>query len=757
MFSSSFRLFRNTIPSARVSHGQRPPQPVRGGAPTGKPSGFHRAHSQATPPFPRTSDGCIPQPLVLPIVTHVLSTYGRVLHIAPRSTRWEGEAPKNMSFLSTPTKDELIRAIRQQKPQALVVGDQPIDEDTLLAWRAACPGQELVLLRRGSSTDKIRRDVCALLNIQVKSLPGVNAIHVARYVAKHAMGADRLCVLGCGKVGAAVVDEVCRQNPGVRVAVPTHQRTSLAELGLTQHAARVNTTAHWDEGLRGAQVLVVSVPVTDKTTHALSAARLASLQSGARVVCVSKPDVFDDEALRWLARSDLRLHLDYGPDTLAAFRERASRLGCPLDTWKLPPRLSSEAATGIDCKNDLDLAAAFCLASLAVLGFAAKELRQPMAIPSAPLALANAPQVHVLGRGINGLFQALWLVLGQRCQVTVHGGTDIGDGASHKPVNMRHLSLTETTAKNVYANPEVFGFAQEFVVALNRCGLELFRQLLVDNPSLQGFAREPLVRAYPMGQAGIEASVQFQRDISEAPWPSGQAAPPVESLSGDEFERRFQIPGIQQAVVVPGIDLGFRDFMGQLCALLTQAGVRFVDARPSPESASSPVPRDAQLISARGVEEHGVTPVLGWFVKLPAADGEGMDVRGIKLQYELPIGVMNCRRDGEYLLVSGGQVPPGATAQEQEAIQQQVLGAVARHFPASYQAAVASGRLEVLACARPGTQDGVSRVEWMAPGQLLVGGTYAGGTTQAAILAALAQALLQAGRVNGSLGLPPPI
>jgi hypothetical protein len=95
---------------------------------------------------------------------------------------------------------------------------------------------------------------------------------------------------------------------------------------------------------------------------------------------------------------------------------------------------------------------------------------------------ARAPRVSIIGRGINGLLQAVMFRLADY-QVSVYGGHQQSDGASHKQVNMRHLSATETTAKpldNAYLMPG----NQYLAVECNRAGIELFEKFLADNPSI---------------------------------------------------------------------------------------------------------------------------------------------------------------------------------------------------------------------------------------------------------------------------------
>ena len=122
---------------------------------------------------------------------------------------------------------------------------------------------------------------------------------------------------------------------------------------------------------------------------------------------------------------------------------------------------------------------------MALRGLVRRQLSQSLTIPSQP-ADAAAPHVAIIGRGINGLLQAVMLRLANY-QVTVYGGNQLGDGASH-------MSTTETTAKPLEDDSLLPGnkcLADE----CNRSGAELFEKLLSDNPSLARFAQGWAVEA----------------------------------------------------------------------------------------------------------------------------------------------------------------------------------------------------------------------------------------------------------------------
>ena len=373
-------------------------------------------------------------------------------------------------------------------------------------------------------------------------------------------------------------------------------------------------------------------------------------------------------------------------------------------------------------------------------GLVRRKLAQSLMIPSQQ-AGTDAPRVSIIGRGINGLLQAVMLRLANY-QVTVYGGNQQSDGASHKNVNMRHLSATETTAKPLH-NDYLFAGNQYLAVECNRAGIELFEKFLADNPSLRRFARARIVRAYMGGAIGVEEAIREQRDIENRSWPSGKPGSDLAEISPLQFQARYGIPGIGLAVEVSGYDLEFTHLKEEIETLLRYSGVQFLPQHLSPVQIAE-LSRDHFVVTAMGIEESQVVAIIGWFFKLRAVGHEGAELRGLKLQYDLPVGVMNCRLDGDCILLSGGQVPPDSTPEYKEQILAACLAAVSRHFPASYQRAIESDDLQIIECVRPGTPDGLSIVHYAAHHQILAGGTYAAGTTQALVWASLVQEIIQA-------------
>lgn len=691
---------------------------------------------------------CVP-----PVAASLIATSENILHIAPASDSWKTHAPRNIVFLPpTLTKQTLLIQIGLLRPSTLVVGDQAIDEEVINQWRLSHPFGDLFLVRRGSSLDKVRLDLCEPNHIRVTHTPGVNAPHVAAFIAHWLTLADGslphdVCVLGFGNVGKALVKLLLAQDPEIRIKVLVRYGHAQGPLDKVFCDSRVSFVVDWQDALQGACALAICLPLNKDTDHRLDQKLIASMHRQARLVCVAKPDVFSDDALRALAiTKGIQLVLDYGPSTLDAFRLRTQTLGCSAATWCKPAMLTTQAATTQACHHDLDYAVSVQLSLVALRSLVRRKLAQSLTIPCEPPE-AGAPHVSIIGRGINGLLQALMCRLANY-HVTVYGKDQESDGASHKPVNMRHLSATETAAKPQH-NPHLFPANQSLAVECNRAGIELFEKLLIDNPSLKPFAKKGIVRAYREHANDTDAAIQEQRAIEKRPWPSGKSGAEPLEISQQQVQARYGVTGMDRAIEVSGYDLEFRTLMAALVTLLLRAGIQFVPEHLSRDHITE-LSKKHFVVTAMGVEQPNVIPIMGWFFKLRAVGNEGANLRGFKLQYELPIGVMNCRLDGNDILVSGGQVPPDSAPAYKDQVLAACLAALARHFPRSYNRAIEQGNLTIIDCARPGTLDGLSIVHWCAFNRIAAGATYAGGTTQGLVWASLVQELLHTKTSNAS-------
>ena len=684
---------------------------------------------------------------VPPVAASLIATTENILHIAPTSSRWKADAPSNVVFFPpNSTKQALLLQIGLVRPSTIIIGDQVIDGEVIDLWRLSHPFGDLCLIRRGTSLDKVRLDLCESNGIRVVNTPGVNAPHVAAYIAHWLTLADGstpqdICVLGYGNVGKELVKLLLDRDPHVRIKV-------LSPRSLACPDSRVSFVSDWSEALQGARSIAICLSLNDESAHRIDRALIQCMHRQARLICVSKPDVFSDDALQSLSLAeDVQLVLDYGPATLEAFRMRTQALGCSVATWRRPATLTAQAATTEACHCDLDYAVAVQLSLMALRGLVRRKLARSLTIPTLH-AHADAPRVSIIGRGINGLLQAVMFRLANY-QVTVYGGNRDSDGASHKRMNMRHLSATETTAKPPH-NDYLLPGNQYLAIECNRAGIELFEKFLADNPSLEQFARARVVRAYTETTSDVDAAIREQREIESRPWPSGKPGGELREISPQQLHALCGIHGVGRAIEVSGYDVEFVHLMDEIEVLLQCSGVQFQPQHLSRVQIAE-LSKEHFVVSAMGVEEPEVIAIIGWFFKLPAVGNEGAEMRGLKLQYDLPIGVMNCRLDGHCILVSGGQVPPDSAPEHKEQILAACLAAVSLHFPMSYCSAIESGDLHIVECARPGTSDGLSIVYWAAHHQIAAGGTYAGGTTQGLVWASLVQEIIQANQ-NLSVG-----
>ena len=684
---------------------------------------------------------CVP-----PVAASLIATTENILHIAPVSTCWKTHAPSNVVFLPpTLTKQTLLIQIGLLRPSTIIVADQTIDADVIEQWRTSHPFGDLFLVRRGTSLDKVRLDLCTSNHIQVINTPGVNAPHVAAYIAHWLTLADGsiphdICVLGYGNVGKELVNLLLNREPDVRIKVLVRhvQAPENSEKPLSN--SRVSFVVDWFEALKDAYAVAICLSLNNESAYRIDQPLIQCLHKHARLVCVAKPDVFSDDALQTLAESEgIQLVLDYGPATLDAFCRRTQVLGCSASSWYKPATLTTQASTTEACHCDLDYAVSVQLSLTALRGLVRRKLAQSLTIPSQQVA-TDAPRVSIIGRGINGLLQAVMCRLANY-QVIVYGTSQESDGASHKNVNMRHLSATETTAKPLHNN-YLLPANKSLAVECNRAGIELFEKFLADNPSLAQFAQARVIRAYIDDTSGVDTAIREQREIENRPWPSGKPGRELSEISQLHLQERYGVPGIRRAIEVSGYDLEFLRVMDEIAALLQRSGVQFLSRHLNREQIAE-LSKEHFVVTAMGVEEPEVTAVIGWFFKLRAVGNEGAKMRGFKLQYDLPIGVMNCRLDGDHILVSGGQVPPGSTPEHKAHILAACIAAVSRHFPKSYHGVIKSEDFQIIECARPGTLDGLSIVHRSAHNQIVAGGTYAGGTTQGLVWASLVQEIIQ--------------
>ena len=417
---------------------------------------------------------CVP-----PVVASLIATLDTVLHIAPVSRRWRAEAPGNVVFLPpTIPQQTLLLQIALLRPSTLIVADQVIDADLIERWRVAHPFGDLCLIRRGTSLDKVRLDLCEANHIRVINTPGVNAPHVAAYVAHWLTLADgtippEIGVLGYGNVGKALVRLLLERDPQVRIKVlGEHESQETTD-------SRVSFVVDGFGALTGAHAVALCQARSEETTRCIDGALIECLHPHARLVCVAEPDVFSDDAIQALAAAEhLQLVLGCGAVTLGAFRLRTRRLGCRLDTWRRPVTITVQATSSDACHSDLDYAVCVQQSLTALRGLLKRTLAKSFTIATVPTEAA-APRVSILGRGINGLFQTVMFRLANY-QVTVYGTERHNDEDSPERLSIWSMPTTQTAAE---PEPD-----DRLPIECHCAGLELFEKLLADNPALARLA-----------------------------------------------------------------------------------------------------------------------------------------------------------------------------------------------------------------------------------------------------------------------------
>ena len=125
-----------------------------------------------------------------------------------------------------------------------------------------------------------------------------------------------LGIFGMGRIGQAVA----RRAAGFRMPVIYHNRTRLADAIERDCNARY---VDRDTLLREADFLVITLPLTPETRHALGAAELASMKRDAILVNIARGGIVDDTAL------------------IAALRDKRIA-GAGLDVFEHEPRVPAE-------------------------------------------------------------------------------------------------------------------------------------------------------------------------------------------------------------------------------------------------------------------------------------------------------------------------------------------------------------------------------------------------------------------------------
>ena len=193
------------------------------------------------------------------------------------------------------------------------------------------PPNLLAIARAGAGTNNIPIDRCSQAGIVVFNTPGANANAVKEEVifallassrkmfeanawakAEAASGADvavtmekakskfagpeiwgkTLGIIGLGAIGARVADAAIAL--GMNVVGYDPYLSVRSALALDRH---VSVVAELDELLKTSDYITVHVPYTDSTANILSAAAIARMKPGVRVINFARNGLVDDEAV----------------------------------------------------------------------------------------------------------------------------------------------------------------------------------------------------------------------------------------------------------------------------------------------------------------------------------------------------------------------------------------------------------------------------------------------------------------------------
>ncbi len=362
------------------------------------------------------------------------------------------------------------------RPHTLVVGANPVSAEAIRRWVGAMSSdgdtRRLVIVRRGTSLASVDVAAASAAGIDVVNTPGVNARHIAAFVAHRLLAATQppatpipaapprtmpaVGLLGAGNINGRVAQAAVAHGYHVVVFTPSlacdagARRTWLHAHRLPPGA--VTIAADVDDVFADAELVSIAVPLTSSGPHPTRGfvdAHHIKRFTGTRIVSVAEPDVFTDAALlEAYANPDLDVVLDNAPYLLDPVRRlvartaaravirTAARTGIRTDTatgggqdgLRAGFTLSSEAMRAPDCAADLDEAflAVLATADMADMADIANIAGQAMA--GRPLSQQHGPEegIVVVGGGIVGLTVAFGLLAGgwRRLRVLDAGPAD---------------------------------------------------------------------------------------------------------------------------------------------------------------------------------------------------------------------------------------------------------------------------------------------------------------------------------------------
>ncbi|HMB93905.1 MAG TPA: 3-phosphoglycerate dehydrogenase family protein [Rhodothermales bacterium] len=228
--------------------------------------------------------------------------------------------------------DELLEALRSDKPQVLVVRSTKVSS----AMMDANPNLELIV-RAGAGYDTIDVEAASARGIFVANCPGKNAVAVAELTIALLLSMDRriadnvqdarvghwnkatyaqaqgvkgqtLGIIGVGSIGQAVITRA----QALEMRVVAWSRSLTPAQATTLGVERKETPV---EVAREADIVTLHVASTPETKHLANQAFFEAMKPGALFINTTRGAVVDEEALQWaLNEKGIRAALDVFED-----------------------------------------------------------------------------------------------------------------------------------------------------------------------------------------------------------------------------------------------------------------------------------------------------------------------------------------------------------------------------------------------------------------------------------------------------------
>jgi hypothetical protein len=364
--------------------------------------------------------------------------------------------------------EALKRALLKENPDVVIIGSHKFNRDILKTWRQAnhqdSKLKPLLLLRAGTGKKEIDENCARELGIRVKNTP-VNAIHVAKYMARQILDSEQrnlndkfetpiLGLIGFGGINSALAWEALKK--GYKIIAWSPSLTASFKNNVTNFRAidlaKLQVANSRREVFEKSDKISIAVSLDGlKAVGLIDQDEVAAIKNGARIYCVSEPEIFTPKAQKKLVekanQSNIKIDFDNSPKLMREFQENLVDWGYLGKNITLSSKVMSDRA----CKRDIGNA---LLAE--IFGFNIEyELPEIFKqIRAIELQHSQQKQINIVGAGISGIITALYFQA-QGFKVNIFDQSPNPDsmpdnlglkkfGITASGVDGRHLSWSET-------------------------------------------------------------------------------------------------------------------------------------------------------------------------------------------------------------------------------------------------------------------------------------------------------------------------